>query len=130
MADPNAAAETLRRLKSMGVRLAVDDFGTGYSSLGYLKHFPLDVLKIDRAFVADLERDENDRALCRAMISMARGLGLEVVAEGIETEGQKRILCEEGCQIGQGFLMSRPVQRGAFEALLGRAAAAPDQSVA
>ena len=118
MADPSAATRTLAKLKAMGIRLAVDDFGTGYSSLGYLKHFPLDVLKIDRSFVSDLEQDENDRALCRAMISMARSLGLEVVAEGIETENQRQFLRYEGCQVGQGFLMSKPISAEAFEDLL------------
>ena len=123
MADPDSARATLKKLETMGFRLALDDFGSGYSSLGYLKRFPLHVLKIDRAFVADLERNSNDRALCRAVISMARALDLEVVAEGIETEGQRRILCDEGCPIGQGYLLSKPLDGGAFEAEL-RASAA------
>jgi diguanylate cyclase (GGDEF)-like protein/PAS domain S-box-containing protein len=114
MADPASASETLRKLSAMGIRLALDDFGTGYSSLGYLKHFPLNVLKIDRAFVADIESNENDRALCRAVISMARALHLEVVAEGIETEGQRRFLCEEGCHVGQGHFLGRPMDAELF----------------
>jgi EAL domain-containing protein (putative c-di-GMP-specific phosphodiesterase class I) len=118
MADPSAAAAKLAELKAMGIRLAVDDFGTGYSSLGYLKRFPLDVLKIDREFVKDLDHDENDRTLCRAMISMARGLGLEVVAEGIETREQHDFLRFEGCQIGQGFLLARPLPVEDYEAML------------
>jgi diguanylate cyclase (GGDEF)-like protein len=118
MADPASAGATLRKLSAMGIRLSLDDFGTGYSSLGYLKHFPLDVLKIDRAFVADLERNENDRALCRAVISMARALHLEVVAEGIETEGQRHFLCTEGCHVGQGYLLGRPMDAETFRGRL------------
>ena len=118
MADPVAAAATLNRLKAMGIRLAVDDFGTGYSSLGYLKRFPLDVLKIDREFIADLDENDSDRTLCRAMISMARGLGLEVVAEGIETKAQRDFLRYEGCQIGQGFLLARPMPADEYAQML------------
>lgn len=118
MADPIAAAKTLGKLKAMGVRLAVDDFGTGYSSLGYLKRFPLDVLKIDREFITELEDNASDRTLCRAMISMARGLDLEVVAEGIETEGQRQFLIDEQCQTGQGFLLAKPMANDSFEEFL------------
>ncbi len=118
MADPVAAAATLNRLKAMGIRLAVDDFGTGYSSLGYLKRFPLDVLKIDREFIADIEENDSDQTLCRAMISMGRGLGLEVVAEGIETKAQRDFLRFEGCQTGQGFFLAKPMPVDEYEALL------------
>lgn len=114
MEDVENAAETLNELKAMGIRLAVDDFGTGYSSMSYLKRFPLDVMKIDRSFIADLENDESDRAICQAMISVARGLNMEVVAEGIETEYQVRFLQDAGCQIGQGFLLDKPMKTGDF----------------
>jgi diguanylate cyclase (GGDEF)-like protein len=114
MEDIDHATETLRELKSMGIRLAVDDFGTGYSSMSYLKRFPLDVMKIDRSFIADLETDESDRAICRAMISVARGLNMEVVAEGTETDFQLQFLREAGCEIGQGFLLDRPMKIGEF----------------
>ncbi len=115
MSEPDSAAEKLNILKSMGIRLAIDDFGTGYSSLGYLKHFQLDVLKIDRTFVTDLEHSENDRALCRTIISMAASLGLEVVAEGVETEAQRKFLQNEGCNTAQGFLLAEPMSADHFQ---------------
>lgn len=114
MEDIDAAAETLRELKAMGIRLAVDDFGTGYSSMSYLKRFPLDVMKIDRSFVADLESDESDRAICKAMIALAKGLNMDVVAEGIETDSQLEFLLAAGCEIGQGFLLDKPMKAGEF----------------
>ncbi len=116
MADAAAAGKTLENLKSMGIRLAIDDFGTGYSSLAYLKRFPLDVLKIDRTFIMDLESEPNDQALCRAMISMAHSLGLQVVAEGIESEYQRQFMADAGCEIAQGFLLDRPMKAEHFEA--------------
>jgi EAL domain-containing protein (putative c-di-GMP-specific phosphodiesterase class I) len=82
--------------------------------MSYLKRFPLDVMKIDRSFIADLETDDSDRAICRAMISVARGLNMEVVAEGIETEYQLQFLRDAGCEIGQGFLLDRPMKVGDF----------------
>ncbi len=118
MADPQAATATLTELKKMGIRLAIDDFGTGYSSLSYLKRFPLDTLKIDRAFVTDLEYDENDRALCHAMVTMAHKLGLNVVAEGIETEYQRTYLRSIGCELAQGYLLDKPMPAEAFAEVL------------
>ena len=91
----------------MGVRLSVDDFGTGFSSLGYLKRLPVTELKLDKSFVCDLERDDSDRALATAVIGIGKALGLQVVAEGVETVGQREILERIGCDIAQGWLYTR-----------------------
>lgn len=107
--EPAKAISDLVDFRTMGVSLAVDDFGTGYSSLAYLKRLPIDRLKIDRSFVHDIGRDPGDEAICRAIIQLARTLGLETVAEGIEREDQASFLLAEGCQYAQGFLYSRPL---------------------
>lgn len=104
---PPRAMSTLWNLRDMGVRLALDDFGTGYSSLSYLKRYPFDSLKIDRTFVVDLEHDPDDLSLTRTIIAMARVLGLQVIAEGVETTACARLLIDEGCDLLQGFLYSR-----------------------
>lgn len=109
MEDAAASARTLRDLKRMGVAIAVDDFGTGYSSLAYLKRFPVDTLKIDRTFIRDIERDAEDRTICRAIITLGHELGLSVVAEGVETRAQWDILLGFGCDIVQGFLLAKPM---------------------
>jgi diguanylate cyclase (GGDEF)-like protein len=109
MADPEAAVATLKELKGLGMRLSVDDFGTGYSSLAYLKRFPLDALKIDRTFVRDLPGDPDDAAITRAVIGLAHSLGLAVVAEGVETVEQLRVLEEYGCDQIQGYYIARPL---------------------
>ena len=108
MTDPEKMNGLLLSLKSLGFTLAIDDFGTGYSSLAYLKRFPLDTLKIDRAFVRDMLEDKNDRAIVATIVAMAQQLGLTTVAEGIEEEGQRVALQQLGCQQGQGFYFSRP----------------------
>ncbi len=95
--------------RSMGVGLAVDDFATGYSSLSYLKRFPMDILKINRSFVCDLPTKPEDMTLVKAIIAMARSLGLTVLAEGVETAEQLEFLSSEGCQLVQGYYYSRPV---------------------
>ncbi|MCV2421165.1 putative bifunctional diguanylate cyclase/phosphodiesterase [Paucibacter sp. DJ2R-2] len=106
--DPRTAGQ-LAKLFAMGVRLSLDDFGTGYSSLGYLKRLPVSELKLDRSFVRDLETDADDRALASAVLGIGRALGLAVVAEGVETEGQRQILIELGCEEAQGYCFGRPM---------------------
>lgn len=111
MDNPQRAAATLKRLHEAGVLAALDDFGTGYSSLGYLHRFQLSTLKIDRSFVEQLGRGEQARdgtAVAAAILTLSRSLGLEVVAEGIESEAQREALLELGCELGQGYLFARP----------------------
>ncbi len=118
MSSASESIKLLHRLKDVGFSLAVDDFGTGYSSLGYLKRFPIDVLKVDRSFVKDIPDDPNDVAIVEAVIAMSRKLGLKVVAEGVETEEQMTFLEKLGCDYVQGFLISRPVPPIELEKLL------------
>ncbi len=106
--ESEIVGNTLRDLKEIGVRLALDDFGTGYSALGYLKRFPFDIVKVDRSFVHGLGQDEGDSAIVGAVLGMAQALGMEVVAEGIETEQQLACLNELGAKYGQGFYFARP----------------------
>ena len=120
MTNARANIATLHTIKSLGVRLSMDDFGTGYSSLSYLKQFPLDELKIDQVFVRDLPDDSGSAAIVGAVISMARGLGLTVTAEGVETPGQINFLKMHGCDQFQGYLFSRPVSLNEFAALMGQ----------
>ena len=110
--------EKLLRFRDAGVQVAIDDFGTGYSSLAYLKRFHIDYLKIDKTFVSNLETDPSDRALSEAIVVMAHTLGFKAIAEGVETEGQKRILEEMGCDYAQGYLFSRPLPAESFDKLL------------
>jgi diguanylate cyclase (GGDEF)-like protein/PAS domain S-box-containing protein len=117
MRDTAKSIETLKSLKDFGVTIAIDDFGTGYSSLSYLRKLPLDVLKIDRSFVQSIGTSAEDDAIVRAVISVARSLGLTVTAEGIETGEQARLLREWSCQAGQGYLFSRPLPAEEFTAL-------------
>ena len=114
------AAAVLRNLKSLGVRIALDDFGTGYSSLAYLQSFPLDRIKIDRSFVARLERNGGSAAIVRSVIGLARGLRLPVLAEGVETEQQRQILAREGCDEIQGYLIGRPAAIATYAEIVGR----------
>ncbi|MFN3986316.1 MAG: EAL domain-containing protein [Rhodocyclaceae bacterium] len=106
----------LHRLVGLGISLSLDDFGTGYSSLAYLKRLPIRRLKLDRSFVKDLPGDAEDAAIASAAISMARDLGIEIVAEGVETRAQLEYLAARGCHIMQGYLFSRPLDAAAFEA--------------
>ena len=118
MGDSDSTVERLRALRDMGLGLAVDDFGTGYSSLNYLRHFPVTRLKVDQSFVRDLEEDRNSANIVAGVISLAKSLGLTVIAEGVETRGQYAYLHEHGCDQLQGYLFSRPVPAPEVEPLL------------
>jgi EAL domain-containing protein (putative c-di-GMP-specific phosphodiesterase class I) len=110
--------KTLRVIKEMGVRIALDDFGTGYSSFGYLREFPVDAVKVDRSFIRDVLDNTEDRAITEAIITMARTLKLNVVAEGVETADQEEFLRSKGCDEVQGYYISRPIPHSQFAALL------------
>ncbi|MDH5516847.1 MAG: GGDEF domain-containing response regulator [Gammaproteobacteria bacterium] len=108
----------LNKIRELGVRISIDDFGTGYSSLSYLKEFPVDVLKIDRAFINELETDSRSAAITKSIISLANNLNLKAIAEGIETQYQEDFLLQNGCQEAQGFMFSKPIPADSFEILL------------
>jgi diguanylate cyclase (GGDEF)-like protein len=112
------AYNNIKELQKMGIKLAIDDFGTGYSSMVNLKQFPLSRLKIDRSFVRDVSRDQNDEAIIRATIALGRSFNLDIIAEGVETLEQRDFLLKEGCHEVQGFLYSKPVLPEAISALL------------
>jgi diguanylate cyclase (GGDEF)-like protein len=118
MSDVTLAVELLHAMKALGINLSIDDFGTGYSSLSYLSRFPIDVLKIDRSFVAEITRDSNDAAIVASIIALAHNLKLAVIAEGVETEEQLDYLRRHGCDEMQGYYFSRPLPAADFEALL------------
>jgi diguanylate cyclase (GGDEF)-like protein len=114
IAEPELALATLRRVRSLGVRIALDDFGTGYSSLSLLQKFPLQRIKIDRAFVHGVADNPNDRSLVRTIVAMGRSLGLDMVAEGVESVHQLQVLSDLGCTKAQGYLISHPVPADAM----------------
>jgi EAL domain-containing protein (putative c-di-GMP-specific phosphodiesterase class I) len=118
--DLAAAAALLAALRQGGLRVAIDDFGTGYSNLAYLKALPLDYLKLDKRISQDIAGSTRDRIVVRSVIDMARSLGLDVVAEGVETEEQLSLLAQEGCTLYQGFLCAPPVTTAALVDLIGR----------
>jgi diguanylate cyclase (GGDEF)-like protein/PAS domain S-box-containing protein len=120
----DATIARMRALKDMGVRLSVDDFGIGYSSLSYLKRLPIDELKIDRAFIKDILTDGNDAAIASTIIGLCRNLGLQVIAEGVETEEQREFLARQGCQRYQGYLFCRPLPIAQLEAFMDAGAGA------
>ncbi|HYA45245.1 MAG TPA: EAL domain-containing protein, partial [Acidimicrobiales bacterium] len=109
MDERTGAGEKLAALRSLGVHLAIDDFGTGYSSLLYLRRYPLDMLKIDRSFVAGLVDNAEDAAIVDAVVRLGHSFGLQIVAEGVETPEQLRLLNNLRCDMGQGYLWGRPV---------------------
>ncbi|WP_374486255.1 EAL domain-containing protein [Zoogloea sp.] len=118
MQDAETAVAMLRAFKNMGLRVAIDDFGTGYSSLAYLKRFPVDVIKVDQSFVRDLCDDEENAAIVRAIIVLARSMRLHVIAEGVESSSQVDALLTDGCDCFQGYLFGRPVAAADFRAAL------------
>jgi EAL domain-containing protein (putative c-di-GMP-specific phosphodiesterase class I) len=113
--DLDAIRKALHLLRNEGFTVAIDDFGTGYSSLTHLKHFPIDTLKIDISFIADLETDPGDAAITEAIIGLARGLGKRVVAEGVGTQMQLEFLSTRGCHCFQGYWVSKPLPARDFE---------------
>lgn len=116
--DQTIVANQLRQLRATGMTVELDDFGTGYSALSYLKKFKIDFLKIDRSFVQDIVSDANDRAIVEAIIAMAKSLGISLIAEGVETHDQARILSAVGCDLAQGFLYARPMPEQQFIAFV------------
>jgi EAL domain-containing protein (putative c-di-GMP-specific phosphodiesterase class I) len=116
MRDAEAAIVTLRQLKRLGLQVAIDDFGTGYSSLSYLKQFPVDVVKVDRSFLAGLGENAVDSEIVAAVVRLAAACGITAVAEGVETEEQRAMLEELGCPLIQGYLISPPMSAADFGA--------------
>jgi diguanylate cyclase (GGDEF)-like protein len=123
LADPTAARGTLTALRKMGISLSIDDFGTGYCSLGYLRDLPVDIIKIDKGFVAGGPGPVHDPAITRSIIELGHNLGLEVLAEGVASSATERVLRDLGCDIGQGELYGNPMDEGAFSGWLQRALA-------
>ena len=115
MEDPERALKVVTELRDMGLGISIDDFGTGYSSLAYLRELPVDELKIDRSFVTNVDLDAHNEVIVRSTINLAHSLGLEVIAEGIEREAERAILASLGCDLAQGYLMSRPLPAEKFD---------------
>jgi EAL domain-containing protein (putative c-di-GMP-specific phosphodiesterase class I) len=118
MGDAEYNVDVLEKLKALGIGLAVDDFGTGYSNLAYLKRFPVDFLKVDKAFVDGLEDNPEDMAIVKAIVDLARAMGMQTIAEGIESSGQAGHLRTLACELGQGYYFSEPVSAAEASALL------------
>ena len=121
MVQPEEVMDTLLRLKQRGVQLAIDDFGTGYSSLAYLRRLAVDKIKIDQSFVRDITVDADGAAIVRAVIQMARSLGLRTLGEGVETQVNRRALQVLGCDFAQGYFFGKPVPADEFQQLVNRA---------
>jgi predicted signal transduction protein with EAL and GGDEF domain len=122
MQNPEVSIDKMRALRARGITFSIDDFGTGYSSLSYLKRFPIDTLKIDRSFVSDAMKSKGDQEIIKTIITMARNLNIDTVAEGVETKEQRDFLDSYGCHNMQGFLFAHPVPGDKFKALLERQA--------
>jgi EAL domain-containing protein (putative c-di-GMP-specific phosphodiesterase class I) len=114
MSRIDVVERVLAGIRALGVELAIDDFGTGHSSLAYLKRFPVQCLKIDRAFIRDLGQDAESEAIVRSIVALGHGLKMRIVAEGVETEGQRAMLRELGCDEYQGYLFARPLEAAAL----------------
>jgi EAL domain-containing protein (putative c-di-GMP-specific phosphodiesterase class I) len=123
--DFQRALSILRRLKSLGVHIAMDDFGTGYSSLSYLQAFPFDKIKTDQAFISNVDSNLQSATIVRAVIGLAKGLGLPVVAEGVETQDQLAFLADELCDKVQGFIVGRPRPIDEYADLVGKPTSVP-----
>jgi EAL domain-containing protein (putative c-di-GMP-specific phosphodiesterase class I) len=120
MAEPDRTQKILAELHAWGLTLAIDDFGTGYSSLARLKHMPVDILKIDRAFVRDVDKDLGLAGMVRAMIQLAQSLNMTPFAEGVETKAEYAFLRANGCRLAQGFYFARPAPADVIRELWGR----------
>ncbi|UTF58728.1 bifunctional diguanylate cyclase/phosphodiesterase [Gilvimarinus sp. DA14] len=127
MEDTQVTRENLEQLGAMGVRLSIDDFGTGYSSLGYLQKYPFTTLKVDRSFVSNISRSESAKRLIETIVSLAHGLGMEVVAEGVETEPELEFIRSVGCDLAQGYLLGRPAPLMSLQGLIQKAPAEREQ---
>ena len=130
MENAELARNTLLQLRKLGVQLSIDDFGTGYSSLSYLHRFPFDILKVDRSFVARMTSDRESAGIVETIMVLSDKLGKQVVAEGIETEGQLEQLKAMDCEYGQGYLFSKPVEAAAVPSLFFNATPASDSMTA
>jgi diguanylate cyclase (GGDEF)-like protein/PAS domain S-box-containing protein len=117
-ADIDHAAAILEQIRELGIHTSIDDFGTGYSSFSYIKHLPVDTLKIDASFIRDIHHNKESQAIVKAILTIAQTLNLNVIAEGVENQEQLAVLCEDGCSQGQGFLFSKPLTSQAFEMYL------------
>lgn len=115
MTDPVRSLEIVQRLHEMGYKLSIDDFGTGYSSLAYLKKMPLTELKIDKSFISDVLQSENDAVIVKATINLAHNLGLQVTAEGVESQQVMNLLQEYDCDLAQGYFFSKPIPCEEFD---------------
>ena len=109
MTNVKETTAILKDLKKLGVYVSVDDFGTGYSSLSYLKTYPIDIIKIDQSFIADIEKDKKNEAIVKAIILLSKNLGLEVIAEGVEKKNQEQFLLKNHCKKVQGYLYDKPL---------------------